>query len=97
VLNNGRLAFECHPADLAEKIGLGQWLRLHVANSQREDALSLLDTHGYTFTPNGKGIYVRVNATGKMTALRTLEAAQISVEDFDIVDSDIVPGQDGAK
>jgi ABC-type multidrug transport system ATPase subunit len=99
VLNDGRLAFECHPAELAEKLGLGQWLRVQVASSQRQDALSLLDAQGYTFTPNGRGVYVRVNVTGKMAALRTLEDAQISVEDFDVVDSDVVPGQesDGAK
>lgn len=97
VLNNGRLAFECGPAELAEKLGLGQWLRVQVANSLRHNAISLLEDNGYTFTPNGGGVYVRVSATGKMAALRALEKAQIPVEDFDVVDSDVVPGQDSEK
>jgi nitrous oxidase accessory protein len=97
VLNSGRLAFECQPAELAAKLGLGQWLRVQVASSQREGALKMLTAQGFTYTPNGKGVYVHVSPLNKMAVLRLLEVAQIPVEDFDLVDSDIVPGQDGAK
>jgi nitrous oxidase accessory protein len=97
VLNSGRLAFECNPAELAEKLGLGQWLRVQVASSQREDALTMLANQGFSYTPNGKGVYVHISPRNKMAALRLLEIAQIPVEDFDLVDSDVVPGQDGAE
>jgi len=97
VLNTGKLTLECSPAELADRLGLYQWLRIQVPATFREDANQLLQTSGFTFAPNGRAVYVRVNADGKMAPLRTLETAHIPIEDFDLVDADVVPVQEKTK
>ena len=91
VLNEGVLRFECPPGDLAERLGLRRWLRVQVPSPQKESAQKTLDEAGFTYTPNGRAVYVRIGQGGKMDALRALETADISVEDFDLVDNDVIP------
>lgn len=86
VLEAGKLALECQPVELADRLGLRQWLRLQIPPDERSSAAQILTKAGYTFAPNGASVYVRLGAEGKMAPIRTLETAQIAVQDFDVVD-----------
>ena len=97
VLENGLLTLECPPDELTVKAGLQQWLRIRIPASHRDEALRLLQNQGITATPNGHAIYVRVGIEGKMYLLRTLEAGQITVEDFDLVGGEGLPAQESAS
>ena len=92
VLSEGRLSLECAPHDLVGKLGLQRWLRIWVAGEHKENSLRLLQESGYTSSPNGHTIYVRLPQGSKMTPLRALEAANIPVEDFELVDNDPTHG-----
>jgi ABC-type multidrug transport system ATPase subunit len=94
VLSEGHLKLECQPVELAAKLGLRQWLLVQVPTDYREDAERLFQDQGYHYVPNGRAVYVRVSDQGKMAPLRALETAQIPVEDFDLVDNDVLPLQD---
>lgn len=88
VLDHGKLTLECSPSDMAEKLGLYCWLRLWIPATHKQDSLQLLESHGFTCTPNGRAVYVRVSAGNKNAPLRALENAQIPVEDFDLMTQD---------
>lgn len=94
VLADGKLLLECQPYELAEKLGLHRWLRIWVASHHREDTLRVLNEQGYVYTPNGRSVYVQVNMGGKIALLRSLEMARIPVEDFDLIDGELVPPQE---
>lgn len=86
VLRDGALAHDCPPGELAATLGMHQWLRIWVPAEARGRTERLLEGHGFAFAPNGRSVYVRLGAGGKMHALRLLEAASIHVEDFDLVE-----------
>lgn len=90
VLADGAITLECQPHELAEKLGLQRWLRIWVAAQHKENTLKILDKEGYAFMPNGRSVYVRVNLSGKFAPLRSLELAQIPVQDFDLVDGELL-------
>jgi ABC-type multidrug transport system ATPase subunit len=90
VLSDGGLVLECQPHELAGKLGLYRWLRIWVAAQHKEDTLKILDEEGYTYMPNGRSVYVRVNLGGKIAPLRLLEMASIPVEEFDLIDGELV-------
>ncbi|GIL09308.1 MAG: hypothetical protein BroJett033_8190 [Chloroflexota bacterium] len=90
VLADGRLLLECRPHELAEKLGLNRWLRIWVLPQHRQDTLRVLDEGGFTYMPNGHSFYVKVSQGGKIAPLRSLEAARIPVEDFDLIDGELV-------
>lgn len=92
VLADGKLALECQPHDLAEKLGLHRWLRIWVPAHHKEDTLRVLQEQGYAYTPNGRSVYVKVGANGKLAPLRLLEMASIPIEDFDLVDGELNQG-----
>ena len=94
VLREGRVYADCHPSLLAEQLELQQWLRVWIPQPQWPQAMALLKTQGFASTPNGRAVYVNISGTSKMTPLRLLEAAQISVEDFDVVDGHAIPNQE---
>jgi ABC-type multidrug transport system ATPase subunit len=93
VLNGGKLALECKPHELADRLGLQRWLRIWVPNDHKADSIQRLRDEGFAYAPNGKSIYVRVNASSKMTPLRILERANIPIDDFEILESE--PTQEG--
>lgn len=93
VLADGKLALECQPHDLAEKLGLHRWLRIWVPAHHKEDTLRVLQEQGYAYTPNGRSVYVKVGANGKLAPLRLLEMASIPIEDFDLVDGELNQGE----
>lgn len=90
VLADGGITLECQPHELAEKLGLQRWLRIWVAAQHKENTLKILDKEGYAFMPNGRSVYVRVNLSGKVAPLRSLELAHIPVQDFDVVDGELL-------
>ncbi len=89
VLSEGKLALECRPHELAGKLGLHRWLRIWVPSQHKENTLKVLESQGYAIMPNGRSVYVQVNLGGKIAPLRTLELANIPVEDFDLLDGDL--------
>ena len=90
VLADGGLTLECQPHELAEKLGLHRWLRIWVPAQHKQDTRKVLDEGGFTYMPNGRSFYVQVNLDGKIAPLRSLEAASIQVEDFDLIDGELV-------
>ena len=90
VLADGSLTLECQPHELAAKLGLNRWLRIWVPAQHKQDTLKVLDSGGFTYMPNGCSFYVQVNLGGKIAPLRSLEAANIPVEDFDLIDGALV-------
>jgi ABC-type multidrug transport system ATPase subunit len=93
VLADGRLKLECAPSELAEKLGLQRWLRIWVPATYKDQSLELLQGQGFAFSPNGRSVYVRVNAGSKMGPLRALETARIPIEDFELIDGEPTPGE----
>ncbi len=95
VLEHGKLAFECHPGELSQKAGMQKWMRIRVATDQLESALRLLRNEGFAPRPNAHALYVDIHLKDKIMPLRILESAAINVEDFDLVDANALPSQDG--
>lgn len=62
-----------------------------IEDTHLQNACQLLQTGGYHYVPNGRIIFVRIEATPKMSVLRLFENAQISIVDFDVTDSYAVP------
>lgn len=94
VLREGHVYADCHPSVLAEQLELQQWLRVWIPQTQWTQAIDLLKKQGFTSTPNGRAVYVNISGSSKMTPLRLLEAAEIPVEDFDLVDGNALLGQE---
>jgi ABC-type multidrug transport system ATPase subunit len=93
VLEAGKLAKTCTPEELAVDLGLRQWLRVQVGESNRMDACRVLDESGYTYVLNGKAVYVHIPPRQKMQILRLLEAS-FPIEDFDFADNHAIPVQE---
>lgn len=94
VLSEGRLVLECPPHELAEKLGLHRWLRIWIAAQHQEHTLRILNEQGYSYRPNGRSVYVQITPSGKIAPLRSLELASIPVEDFDLIDGELVPKEE---
>lgn len=90
VLSEGELVLECPPHELAQKLGLHRWLRIWVAAHHKETMMRVLHEQGYSTLPNGRSVYVQVTSNGKIAPLRSLEMASIPVEDFDLIDGEIM-------
>lgn len=90
VLSEGNLVLECPPHELIQQLGIHQWLRIWVATQHKETTLRILHEQGYSTMPNGRSVYVQVTPTGKIAPLRSLEMASIPVEDFDLIDGEIM-------
>lgn len=90
VLADGSLTLECQPHELAERLGLHRWLRVWVPAEHRAETFKILGQKGFNYTPNGRGVYVQVSLGGKIAPLRSLEQANIPVEDFDLIDGELV-------
>ncbi len=90
VLAEGKLTLECPPQELAHKLGLHRWLRIWVAAQHKDTTLRILHEQGYATMPNGRSVYVQVTSDGKIAPLRSLESASIPVEDFDLIDGEIM-------
>jgi nitrous oxidase accessory protein len=87
VLRDNELSVDCAPNDLPKHLKLNQWLKVWISQTRWEEAFKLLDQQGFTYLPNKRAIYVDVTAESKMQALRILENAEITVDDFDLVNA----------
>ncbi len=87
MLVDGKLTKDFTPADLSAELGLRQWLRIEIADSQQPDVHKLLDTNGFTYVQNGAAVYVNVTDQPKFSVLQLLENGQIPIQDFEIADS----------
>jgi nitrous oxidase accessory protein len=86
VLERGRLAVDCAPGELAQRLGLQQELRLRVGLAERLRAVEVLAAAGLTASPNGVSVRVAVPAAEKALPFRVLEQAGIAVVDFSLED-----------
>lgn len=97
VLDDGKLILDCHPAELADRLGLRRWMRIWVDDDHKDQSSNVLDEEGFVWMPNGSTFYVQVNGRGKLAPLNALQSAQIPVEDFEMVDSEILPVEEGKQ
>ena len=85
VLEQGRLTTTCdQPALLADQLGMQLSLKLAVPESARQEAVALLQQHGFEARLNGAGIYVTVSPSAKAAPLQALLAKAIEVSNFDV-------------
>jgi ABC-2 type transport system ATP-binding protein len=95
VLADGRLTMDCLPGELSARLGLHRWLRIWVAAHHQADTLRVLREQGYVYTPNGHSVFVQVGENGKAAPLWSLQQARIPIEDFDLLDGELVMAQGG--
>lgn len=81
---DGRIQQECHPSELAERLGIRSWLHVIIDAEQTPKATAVLGENGFNVRPNSSGVLVEVSAQRKAAALSTLEAGGISVRDFEV-------------
>ncbi len=84
VLEAGKLALTCRPSELAGRLGLSLTLKLIMPEAIRDNALNLLQAHGFSASRNGIGLRVAVLPAAKMAPLHVLWAEQIEVNNFEI-------------
>jgi heme ABC exporter ATP-binding subunit CcmA len=85
VLEAGKLKQTCHhPAALAHELGMTLSLKLIVPQPMRNNALNVLQTQGFTVSPNGVGLRVAVSPGAKTAPLKALLAENIDVDNFEI-------------
>jgi ABC-2 type transport system ATP-binding protein/nitrous oxidase accessory protein len=85
VLESGKLQLVCaKPVELAHELDMTLNLKLMVPPSMRDNALHVLQTQGFTASPNGVGIRVAVSPSAKTAPLKVLLAEKIDVDDFEV-------------
>ena len=93
VLGGGKVQLECAPGELADRLGLNQWMYIQVPETHFDQTQYVLRMQAFNVMPNGRGVYVRVQTGQKIAPLQALERATIPILDFHFVDSNAVPGQ----
>jgi len=83
-LEEGRLALECAPTDLAEQLDLQSWLHLVLTNGHVDRAVEVLQTDGFDAHRNSHGVIVAVSAQHKTSALSRLQEEGIEIKDFEV-------------
>jgi ABC-type multidrug transport system ATPase subunit len=84
VLDSGKLALTCLPAELAGRLGLRLTLKLIMPEPVRDNALNLLHAAGFTASRNGIGLRVDVLPTAKLAPVQALLAEKIEVNNFEL-------------
>lgn len=84
VLEGGKLALSCHPAELAGRLGLRLTLKLIMPETIREHALSLLQAQGFNASRNGIGLRVAVSPAAKLAPLQFLWGEKMEISDFEL-------------
>jgi ABC-type multidrug transport system ATPase subunit len=85
VLEEGKLKSVCNkPGELANHLGMTLSLKLSVPDARRNNAISVLQKHGFTATPNGLGVQVSVSPSAKTAPLKILLAEDVEVTNFEI-------------
>jgi ABC-type multidrug transport system ATPase subunit len=97
VLANGTLHLDCAAHEVADRLGLRRWLRVWVAPQHKTQTTELFTAQQLRWIPNGRSVYVEVAAGGKMAVLRSLEAAHIPIQDFELVEGTLRPSEGSAS
>jgi len=85
VLEEGKIKLVCHhPVELANELGMTLSLKLIVPQPMRDNALNVLQTQGFTVSPNGVGLRVAVSPGAKTAPLKALMAEHIEVDNFEL-------------
>jgi ABC-type multidrug transport system ATPase subunit len=85
VLEDGQIKLACeHSTELAQQLGMQLGLKLRIPEAMRESALRLLQAQGFVATNNGSGLHVTVSHSAKTIPIRTLLAADIEINDFEL-------------
>jgi len=84
LMEAGRLAADCPPMELGNRLGSSALLKLHLDEEWIETAVSTLTHNGYKANRNGKGIWVRVIPLEKARPISVLAEAGIPVDDFEV-------------
>lgn len=85
VLDAGKLKLVCDkPVELANELGMTLSLKLIVPQPMRDNALNVLQSQGFTASPNGVGIRVAVSPGAKTAPLKALLAENIDVDNFEL-------------
>lgn len=85
VLEDGQIKTVCEgPAELGDQLGMRVGLKLTVPDEMRGHAVSLLQARGFDATSNGSGLRVSVSPSTKTAPIKTLLAADIEVNDFEV-------------
>jgi ABC-type multidrug transport system ATPase subunit len=85
VLENGRLAADCPPAQMSRYLGDWAMLKLHLAGEKYiGPAVEMLNGHGFEVQRNGTGVWVKVVPLEKARPISLLAGAGIPVHDFQL-------------
>lgn len=84
LLENGQLVADCPPDQLGEQTGWNVTLRILLEKPEMQPALEALRQEGFSASPNGKSIRVKVTPGAKGRPLNVLSKAGIQVSDFEI-------------
>ena len=84
VLERGRKVEDGTPEQVRDRLSEQAVLGLTVSPSQKTEAATLLERHGFTVHLNGVQIWVEVGAGRKAEPLRLLAGSQIPVLDFEL-------------
>ncbi|HSF81988.1 MAG TPA: nitrous oxide reductase family maturation protein NosD [Anaerolineales bacterium] len=84
VVQGGQLVAQGLPDEMASRNGWQTRLRLYVPSEDSLAALEVLRGHGFTATPNGKGIWVQTAPGQKGLPISALAEAGIPVSDFEL-------------
>jgi ABC-type multidrug transport system ATPase subunit len=83
ILDQGNLIADCPPAEVYEKLGRQSFLLLYVPQRQKDSAIKILGEKGFTVSPNGVGIKVKVDSHLKGQPISVLVSEGISVSNFE--------------
>ena len=84
VMERGKLQQVCPAEELPQRLGLRTTIKLRLATSTLDTALTVLQTGGYTAYRNGTGVLVDVPAGEKAKPIQLLSDAAIAVMDFEV-------------
>lgn len=84
VMAHGAVQMRCAGVELAERLGLRSTVKLHLPPELLDHALVVLHNDGYHARRNGVGVLVDVRPGEKARPIHTLQAAAITVTDFEM-------------
>ena len=84
LLEDGKLIADSPPLELSDQAGWNVTLRLILEKADLKPAMAILNQHGFSASPNGKGIRVKVTPGHKGRPIGVLSQAGFEVQDFDI-------------
>ncbi len=84
LLEDGKLIADSPPLELSDQAGWNVTLRIILEKADLKPALATLNQHGFSASPNGKGIRVKVTPGHKGRPIGVLSQAGFDIQDFEI-------------